>query len=531
MVPPEHSVYLFLKRMQLEGNIEGYNPSNTPVSRVEIADYLKVLKEIKMSSTDKKLFEDFIIEFSYDINKNLKNSVSLLSDFKAKNIFDNQKQKYLYAYSDDNKSFFIDVNGNVSQRSSEGDSLGTNSITLGEIGFRVRGTLFNSVGFYLRASNGQNISGENKDRRFAAATDPKLRGNWRFNTQGENFDSFEGYLRYQTESRWLAFTVGREALYQGNGYIDRLYLSNNTVPFDFVKLDLAGGALRYTFFYGSLKGDSLGKVDIRHKTLASHKFDVIFSNKLRVGFWESITVSDNPFSFTFLNPLSFITSADLNTGSFSDNNNALMGIDFEVVPLKNLALQGSLMIDDLKLSTLFKNELETDVNKFGYQAGIIWNNAFTVPALTGAVEYTRLDPFLYSHWTNKSQYTHWAMPLGHSLQPNSDRIAVKFSYYPYHRLRLDVAYMHQRHAEGLVYDSIGNISVNYGGDINRGGGVRRDFLDGNRINSDIVTLNALWEPIKQYFIEIKFVYKSQDLVYASRKINDSWFFVTGRIDF
>ena len=73
MVPPEHGVYLFLKRMQLEGKIEGYNSSNIPVSRAEIADYLKVLNEAKMSSTDKKLFEDFLIEFSYDINKNLKN--------------------------------------------------------------------------------------------------------------------------------------------------------------------------------------------------------------------------------------------------------------------------------------------------------------------------------------------------------------------------------------------------------------------------------------------------------------------------
>ena len=531
MVPPEHSVYLFLKRMQLEGNVDGYNPSNIPVSRDEIADYLQVLKGIKMSSTDNKLLEDFLIEFSYDINKNLNNSVSLISDFKGKNIFDNNKQKYLYAYSDADKSLFIDINGNISHRGSSGDSLGTNSITLGEAGFRLRGTLFNSVGFYLRASNGEKIAGENKDRKFAAVTDPRLKGNWRFNTQGKNFDTYEGYLRYQTETRWLALTVGREALYQGNGYIDRLYLSNNTVPFDFIKLDLAGGMFRYTFFYGSLKGDSLGK-EIRYKNIASHKVDLILSNKFRVGFWESVTISDNPFSFTFLNPVSFITSADLNTGSItSDNNNALMGFDFEVVPVKNLAFQGSLMIDDLKLSTLFKNELETDVNKFGYQAGIIWNNAFTVPTLTAAIEYTRLDPFLYSHWTNKSQYTHWNMPLGHSMQPNSDQIAVKFTYFPYHRLRFDISYLHQRHAEGLFHDTAGNVVKNFGGDINRGGGVREKFLDGKRIDTDMLTFNAIWEPIKQYYIEIKYVYKLQDLVYASRKINDSWFFVTGRIDF
>ena len=531
MVPTENDVYLFLRRMMLEGNIEGYNPANIPVSRAEVADYLKVLKGVKISERDKELLNDFNVEFSHELEGDLRRSVSLVNDFRGKSFFDNDKQKYIYAYSDSNKSLFLDFMGNVSQRTSWGDSLRSNAITLGELGFRVRGTLFNSVGFYLRASNGQVISGEKKDRDFAAMTDPKLKGNWRFNTQGKNFDTFEGYVRYQTETRWLALTAGREAVFQGNGYIDRMYLSGNTVPYDFLKFDLSGGALRYTFMYGTLKGDSLGK-DIRYKNVASHKLDVLFSKKFRMGFWESVTISDNALSFTFLNPLSFLTSADLNTGTISsDNNNALMGLDFEVIPFKNLALQGTLIIDDLELSTLFSDDPMSGVNKFAYQTGIIWNNAFTLPTLTAAVEYTRIDPFVFAHATYKSQYTNWAMPLGHAMPPNSDQIAVKFIYYPYYRLKLDLAYIHQRHAEGIIKDSNGKIIKNYGGYINLGGGVRGTFLDGNRINTDMITFNAVWEPVRQYFLEARFVYKFQDLIYANRKVEDGWGFLTLKVDF
>ena len=530
MVPPENDVYLFLRRMMMEGNIEGYNPSSIPVSRAEVADYLRVLKGARILEEDRRLLRDFDVEFSHELDGDLRKSVSLVNDFKFKNFFADDKQKYLYAYSDSNKSFFLDVTGNVSQRNSSGDSMRSNAITLGELGLRVRGTLFNSVGFYLRASNGLVLSGEKNDRDFAAATDPKLKGNWRFNTQGKNFDTFEGYLRYQTETRWLALTAGREALYMGNGYADRIYLSRNTVPFDFLKVDLSGGTLRYSFLYGSLKGDSLGK-DIRYKNMATHKLDVLFSNKFRVGFWESVTISDNAFSFTFLNPVSFLTSADLNTGTISsDNNNALMGLDFEWIALKNLALQGTLIIDDLELSTLFTNDPRSGVNKFAYQTGLMWNNAFTVPTLTAAVEYTRIDPFVYAHATNKSQYTHWTMPLGPAMPPNSDQVALRFTYFPYNRLKLDLSYFHQRHAEGIVLDSTGKIAINYGGYLNRGGGVRGAFLDGNRINTDMVTFDAVWEPVRQYFVELRFVYKFQDLVYASRKVSDVWGFCTVRVE-
>ena len=551
MVPPSHPVYEFLKRMQIKEIIPDYNSASIPLSRQKIADYLKVIelrargndKSMRidkfdskiLSSTDNKLLNDYNVEFEFDIRKTTSNSSNLLS-FKSFDVFKDNKQKYIYYYTDSNAAFFLDGIGNLSYRGSEGDSIGKNSISLGELGFRIRGTLFDRVGFYLRASNGQKLSGDTKDRVFAYNTDVRLKANTKFVTEGKNFDSFEGYLRYSTQGEWLALTAGREAIYSGFGYIDRLFLSNNTVPFDALKLDLKYKAISYQFLYGNLKGDSLGR-DLASKNIASHRFDVRLGNRFRFGITESIIISDNFFSFTYLNPISFLMSADLNKGVDETlKNNSLMGFDFEVVPVDNLAVQGSFLIDDLNLSTLSNNDASNSDNKFGYQAGLLWTDAFTLPNLTAAVEYTRLDPFVYSHRTNKSTYTNWGMSLGHALPPNSDEIATKFTYWVGSRLRMDLTYQHQRSGAGFLFDSAGAMIQNYGGDINLGSHdfneTKNTFLQGNRVNRDIIGLNVSWQPIRQWYLELKYNYSVMNLLYLnSKKVIDRYWFVTLRVDY
>jgi hypothetical protein len=533
LVPPSHPVYDFLKRMQLKEIIPDYNSANIPISRGEIAKYLKIIDGQKISSVDKKLMEDYKVEFEYDIYGSLKKSKSLFRNVDSRSFFGNNNQKYFYNFVDSNVSFFSDINGSLYQRNSNGDSLGNNSITLGEIGFRIRGTLFNSVGFYLRASNGQKLKGEKKDVIFAYNNDPKLKANTKFVFEKENFDSFEGYLRYQTQGNWLSLTVGREAIYDGFGYIDKMFLSNNTAPFDFLKMDISYKALKYTFLYGSLKGDSLG-IDLNSKNIVSHRLDVKFADNFKMGFYESVIISNNPFSFTYLNPLSFLTSADLNTGGDETmKNNSLMGFDLEYAFLKNLAIQGTFLIDDLNLNTLYKSDYTSNDNKFGYQIGTLWTDAFAVPNLSFALEYTRLDPFVYSHRSNKSTYTNWDLSLGHALPPNSDEIAMKFHYDITNRIKFDFLYQFQRSGEGIIIDSTGKLIANYGGNINRGDGddiMKDTFLNGYRVDRNIFTFNLSLEPIKQYYIELKYQLRAYDVKYLNKHTRDNLYWATLHFD-
>lgn len=536
LVPVSNPVYDFLKRMQLEEIIPNYNSANIPISRAEVADYLKTINSYssKLATIDKNLLKDYYIEFGYDINGDLKSSTSFLGKDRSSNVFDDNKQKHVFAYYDSTVAFFFDGGGSFFQRNSKGDSIGNHSIALGDLNFRLRGTFLGTFGFYLHPTGGKKLSGEKRDAWFARNLDPILHASSHFGEEGKTFDSFEGYLRFKTKNNLIAVTLGREAMNQGFGYIEKMFLSNNTAPFDFIRLDLSYKNLKYSFFYGALKGDSLFR-EIQYKNIVSQRIDVKLSNSLRLGFWESLIVSDNAFSLTYINPLSFIFSADLNSqGDQSIKNNTLFGFDFEYLPVKNLAMQGTLLIDDLNFESIYANDTTANDNKFAYQIGMMWNKAFTMPGMSLSLEYTRIDPFTYSHRSNKSQYTSWEMPLGPSLPPNGDEIAMKVIYNFTNRIRLDLIYQHQRSAEGLEFDSTGALITNYGGYIYRGDGIflkQNIFLNGNRINRDILTFNLRFEPIRQYFFELKYQYKYQNLLYLNKKVKDHIFFLTFILDF
>jgi hypothetical protein len=528
-----NDVYNFLKRMQVSGNLEGYNSSSLPYSREEIASFLIRIKSNykDLSAIDRKILSDYEIEYEYDLSGSLKEQFSLFRNFDFREQFSDKKQKYFYLYADSNVNLFFDAPGFLSYRGSQGDSLGRNSILLGEVGLRARGTLYNTLGYYLRASNGTILKGDDKDINFASATDPFLAGNTKFNNEKKNFDSFEGYLRFRTNENWLALTFGRTPVNMGFGYIDRMFLSNNTTPFDFGKLDLKYKNIMYTFLYGNIVGDSVGR-ELSSKYIVTHRLGLGFSERFRMGFWESLIYSERPLSFTYLNPLSFLTSADLNTGANTTyQNNSLVGIDIEIQPLKNLAFQSTLLIDDLNFENLFKNDSSfVNDNKFGWQFGGYWSNAFSLSDLDLILEYTHLDPFVYTHRTNKNSYTNWGLSLGHALPPNSDEIAAKVSYNVTNRIKFDFLYQRQRSGEGIVLDSAGNIIANYGGDINFGEGDhflrKSNFLDGTRINRNIFTFDFQWEPVRQYYLKLKYVYRILDNITSGKNFKDSFWFIT-----
>jgi hypothetical protein len=127
---------------------------------------------------------------------------------------------------------------------------------------------------------------------------------------------------------------------------------------------------------------------------------------------------------------------------------------------------------------------------------------------------------------------HWFLPVGHFLQPNSEEIALKLNYDITHRLNFKLQYQYQRHAEGLVFSG-DTLIINYGGLIERGDSdVKIDnvFLNGNRIDISKLTLSAVWQPFRQYYLEGNLVYRLFHLLYAGKSLNDIYGWVNLRVD-
>ncbi len=538
LIPLSNPVYGFFERMYTNKVTDNYSPTMGPISRKEAANLLLEItnKKSKLSKTDKALLKFYTAEFEYDMFGTMKNSSNFFSKKGIGELFTN-KQKYLYSTADSNVSFFWDAIGSIRYIGLEGDSAGKPHVLLGELGTRIRGTFFNSVGYYLRLSNGVRLGGTSTDAQKTAFTDPILTSNRKYTSEGnKTFDTYEGYLRYATKTEWLALTAGREALSFGPGYIDKLFLSNkNSAPFDFLKLDLHYKKIRYSFFHSSITGNDSAGAQLSSKYLVFHRLELgpFFNNTFKIGFNEMVVYSNVPLNFAFINPISFLTSADMNTELPGKNsNNTLLGADFQLFPVRNFSLQGSLLIDDLNFETLSNDSAKGNDNKFAFQAGFNWQNAAMIPNLALTYEFTHIDPFVYAHREINNSYTNWNLPIGHALNPNSDEHAFKLSYAFGSILRLAVTFKLQR--TGLnYYDSLGNF-INVGSNILNGSNdfLRANkFLNGTRLIRNIIIAELDFEPIRQYHISIKYQRTNFDFTKSNIKFGENIFWGSFKIDY
>ncbi|MDF1613105.1 capsule assembly Wzi family protein [Stygiobacter electus] len=533
LVPISHKIYNLLLDLSKREIISNYNHADIPLSRRKISQFINQLKNKKelLTQTERNILSDLLIEFSYDIDTTLDNSISLVDSISLKNIFSDSKQKYLYSYADSNASLFLDGTGFLGYRKFDLQTKNSTNIGLGEFGFRVRGTLYENLGFYLRASTGQQINGDLYSRNVSAYYDPKLSSTLKFISE-KYFETYEGYLRYESSNQAFAFMLGKEAINIGTSYIDKLFISSNTAPFDFAKLNINYKGINYTFLYGNLRGDSLG-VTLKSKNIIAHRLDFPLLSNLRFGVYETVIVPNRSISFTYLNPVSFLFSADLNAMNNNDSN-SMIGFDLEYQPFRNLSLQSTFLIDDYDFKLIGDKSPASNNNRFAWQFGLFYSQPFGLKNISTSLEFTHLDPFFYSHKSNMAQYTHWKLSLGHSLPPNSDELALKINYWISSRIFTNVIVKFRRTGEGLVFDSKGNLIRNYGADINRGDGLylfKAYFLDGNRINSTSVNFNLKIEPIRQYFIDLNYSINLIDKKYLSKNYKEQLFYITVSTEF
>jgi hypothetical protein len=507
LVPVSNPVYEFLLRQELRGTIPGFQWGMLPLSRGEIASYLdslhrRTIAGERLPGADDAKLRDLRLEFSYDSRRTLDQSSSIIPGFDFSGIFDDARQKYLYAYADSTSSVFVDGFADWSYRAGNNQTPAPHFVSLGEIGIRMRGTLFDRLGYFIQASNGVLFSGSKE----FAREEPRLRANAQFNRDENFFDFTNGYLRYDAD--WLSITVGREQLLWGMGFQDRAVLSGNSVPFDFAKIDLRSNSVHYSFLHGSLVGADTNGKTLAAKYIAAHRLEFNAGKRVRIGLNEAILYYNQPVSFAMLNPLIFMTSAELSTelpNSGDDAHNSLIWVDLEVMAARNLRLFGSFLIDDIKFSTINAKDYTRNTNKFGWQGGALWNDALTVPGLVLSAEYSRINPFVETHWTNANSYTNWNLPLGEQLRPNSDEWRFRADYAVTNRLLLSGQLCFQRTGENIVDPASGRVIFDSGADILHGENhlVHTNyFLQGNRVNTTLASFSAHWEPIRQYFLEV-----------------------------
>jgi hypothetical protein len=227
----------------------------------------------------------------------------------------------------------------------------------------------------------------------------------------------------------------------GYGESGLLVLSDKAPSFPFIRLDLHPTSwLRFNYIHAWLNSDVIDSVasyptyrtgttrDVfRNKYLASHTLTLTPVTGLDISLGESIVYSDK-LEISYLIPIMFFRLADhyLSNGNNDAGSNSqfFLGISSRN-NLKNTHLYGTWFIDEFTLSGAFNSQNQR--NQFGFTLGASVTD-LPVNNLTTTVEYTKIYPFVYSHYIPTQTYESSSYLMGHWMGNNADLIYGALNY-------------------------------------------------------------------------------------------------------
>ncbi len=502
-VPITHPVYEFLDRLGVEGLLPAQSSSMLPLDRGEVASLLQFTAASRslLGRVDVVTLDKYLRGFAPDAGTRPEEDMVIVGDHASLSGFldglASQKQKYLVAIVDSMAIVYGELLGSIEYRSMHGDTYGDVDATLKTIGGRFRGTIAGRVGFLLQSTNGV-LSGN----RTYALSDPHLATNEKLNAlTSPNFDETEAYVRLSFG--WAAVQFGREFSTIGVGYGDRLLLSDNAPAFDALGIDVHYKAFRFKFLHGALLRDPVlfpgllvKESDLATKYLALHRFQFTLFDRVNIAASEMVIYQRLSPEFAYLNPVNFFKSAE---HSLRDRDNALLAFDVEYFAAPGYKVYGSWLIDDIDFSRIGTGWWG---NEFGWQGGAYLADVAGLPALDALVEYTRIEPYVYSNRIAGNDYSHSGVGLGHQLLPNSDEILGQLRLRFSEKLRTRLHFAYQRHGQNVMAGD--SVLRNVGGSVTQGhregDSESARFLDGERIITYRAGLRVDFEPITDLFL-------------------------------
>lgn len=305
----------------------------------------------------------------------------------------------------------------------------------------------------------------------------------RFKTDSYDYPVAEAYLSY-APAKFINIQFGHGKNFIGDGYRS-LLLSDVASPHPFLKLNTKFWKIKYTNTWMWLK-------DVRPevtedgafltKYMANHYLSWNVSKKLNIGLFESVlwTNSNNRgFDINYLNPIIFYRAIEFETGQAAGN--AILGASAKYKWNDNVNIYSQFILDEFSLNDI-KGGKKSWKNKFGYQLGVKYFNAFKVDNLLLQFEYNRVRPFTYSHNTIVLNYGHNNQPMAHLWGANFSE-AIIIGRYNYKRWYADAKFIFG--VRGIDFND-GTDNFSYGGDIYRNYN-DRPFDEGVEVGQGIKT--------------------------------------------
>lgn len=333
-------------------------------------------------------------------------------------------------------------------------------------GLVIRGTAFGRLGFYTEVSD--NITRAERfiyNRYEETITYPGEGFVKRFGEEnGLDYFSSRAYITYSPVPK-VRLKFGKDRAFWGNGY-QSLMLSDHATDYLLFTINTRIWKLEYTNHFTQMidfiknRNDTEGTFPRKYAVF--HQLSYKPTPALSLGIFESIVYTPNlangrrGFELQYLNPIIFYRSVEQSLGS---PDNSLFGLTGKWNLLGHVQAYGQLLIDDFNFGVRDQGSGYWG-NKIGYQAGLKYIDAFSIPTLDLQAEYNRLRPYTYQHFNISANYLHYGQSLGHANGANLSDYHFTLRYHPLPAWNLMLVYSH-----GLKGLDTG--TINYGGDPGR----------------------------------------------------------------
>lgn len=349
-----------------------------------------------------------------------------------------------------------------------------------------------------------------------------------FNGNAYDYPVAEAYISY-SPTKHFNFQFGRGKNFIGDGYRS-LFLSDVASPYPYFKMTTTFWKIKYTNFLMWMQ-DVRPELTVdgayKQKFMAMHYLDWNVTNKLNLGFFETVIWDDTNnrgVDMNYLNPLIFYNSIEFSTGSRAGNT--LLGASLKY-KFKNIVLYSQFLLDDFRVSEMTKNNGWWG-NKNGIQIGAKYYDAFNIKNLFLQAEYNRVRPYTYSHDELNYNFGHNNQPLAHLWGANFREI-IGIANYSIDRIFVNTKLVIGK--KGFDFNN-GTDTYSYGGNVyadndNRVSDYGNEIGQGNKATIFIGDFQTgyLVNPATNLKLFVNFTYRNFDInqpTDAFEKSNSTW---------
>ena len=359
-----------------------------------------------------------------------------------------------------------------------------------------------------------------------------------FKTDAFDFPSADANITY-TPSDAINLQLGYGRNFIGDGYRS-LILGDGASPSPFVKINTSFWKVKYTNTYMWLKDvrpEATVDGTYGSKFMANHYLSLNLTKRWNVGVFESViwtNTNNRGFDMNFVNPIIFYRTVEFNSSSKSGN--AILGLTTKYKFTNQVNFYGQFILDEFSLNSI-KDQNKSWQNKYGYQIGLKYFNAFNIENLLLQAEYNHVRPYVYSHGDPITNYGHNNQSIGHQWGGNF-REVIAIARYNKGRYFADAKLTYG--IRGLDFDTAED-GFNYGGNIYKNYEENRPFDtgvtigQGNKTNIIIADFNAgyLINPATNLKFFANYLYRSFNPETETATVfqsNTSWFSIGVRSD-